>query len=137
MILFIILFLFILFLFILFSLKLQNRRKETFCVNINEKCMINQDGISNCCNGYYCIQKKGNFEYKVCSDKKPEKYKNKFNDLVIDSANKLSKAEKDIIKKYEELTEEEYFELELKDFCSSNKLFIPNIFYLDEYSLFF
>jgi Skp family chaperone for outer membrane proteins len=115
--------------------KSQEPEKDTIpseigCVNINEKCMVNQDGISNCCDGHYCIQKKGNFEYKVCSSEKPEKYKNKFNDFIMNSANKLSKAEKDIIKKYEELTEEEQFVLELKDYCSSsNKLSIPNIFY--------
>jgi len=38
------------------------------CGTNNDVCRVNQNGISSCCNGYTCIRKEGNFQYKVCID---------------------------------------------------------------------
>ena len=36
------------------------------CGTRNDVCNINQNGDSNCCNGYSCERQKGIFENKVC-----------------------------------------------------------------------
>jgi hypothetical protein len=128
-ILFILLLLFIL--IILFIIKLKNNNIESFCASLNDTCMVNQNGKSNCCNNNFCVRKPGNFEYKVCSDK-PEKSTETdtgFQKSITNFVGNFVKFEKDIENKFEDITEEEQFVLELKDFCSSSKIVIPNLFY--------
>ena len=98
------------------------------CQDIDDKCIIDQNGKNNCCKGYYCVRKNGNFQYKVCSDKPDPYLENKdsnqteFQKLVTTTVDKASK--------FEDLTEEEQLTLSVKDFCSSPyKIQIPNLFY--------
>lgn len=38
------------------------------CGTDNNVCRINQYGTSSCCDGYTCMRKEGNFQFKVCID---------------------------------------------------------------------
>lgn len=123
----IILFLFVLIIFFIIKFKKKNKI-ENFCANIGEKCMINQTGKSNCCNEHYCTQVPGNFEYKVCQNK-PNKIENIFNNSVINTINEIDELEDSIEKDFEDLTEEEQLLIELKGFCGSSNISVPNLFY--------
>lgn len=119
----------------LFDNKERSNNNNT-CQDIDDKCIIDQNGENNCCKGYYCVRQDGNFQYKVCSDKPDPYSENKdsnqteFQKLVTDTVDNASKFKDTISKKFEDLTEEEQLTLSVKDFCSSPyKIEIPNLFY--------
>jgi hypothetical protein len=116
--------------------KEQNSSNNNSCKDIDDKCMIDQNGEHNCCKGYYCVRKDGNFQYKVCSDK-PDPYlennssnQTEFQKMVTTTVDKASNFKDTITKKIKDFTEEEQLTLSVKDFCSSPyKIEIPNLFY--------
>ncbi len=42
-----------------------------YCAEKDQKCLVDSEGEDTCCDSNLkCIRKKGNFQYKVCSDKR-------------------------------------------------------------------
>jgi hypothetical protein len=39
------------------------------CGTDRDVCKINEFGLSSCCDGFVCVRKEGNFEYKICVNK--------------------------------------------------------------------
>jgi hypothetical protein len=74
---------------------------KKICGKDNKECLINKNGISNCCDGYSCVLPKGKFGNKVCINNKKiggcglkkdmRSYNFKSNGLIDDESSKDSK----------------------------------------------
>lgn len=93
-----ILFIIFLVIFLIFIFYIVNKNNsllnkfEYFCDKNKKECVLYSDGVNSCCDGLYCIRKKGNFHNRVCSDKPEEDLNNDFITNITKFGDKVFKS---------------------------------------------
>jgi len=86
----------VIFLIVIFYLVNKNNgllnKFEYFCDKNKKECILYSNGVNTCCDGLYCVRKKGNFHNRVCSDKPEEDLDNDFITNITKFGDKVFKS---------------------------------------------